>query len=52
LAEATAVSSNAVLQDVFPLPDDFRKALSSAANSAAEEGVRRLQEGGAAGIAR
>jgi len=48
----TSVSSSAVLQDVFPLAEDLRKVLSSAANSAAEEGVRRLQEGGATGTSR
>jgi len=48
----TSVSSSAVLQDVFPLAEDLRKVLSSAANAAAEEGVRRLQEGGAAANSR
>lgn len=48
----TSVSSSAVLQDVFPIAEDLRKVLSSAANTAAEEGVRRLQEGGAAGTSR
>ena len=48
----TSVSSNAVLQEVFPLPDDIRKALSSVANSAADEAVRRLRERGAAGSPR
>jgi len=48
----TSVSSNAILQEVFPLPDDIRKALSSAANSAADEAARRLRERGAAGTPR
>lgn len=42
----TTVTSGTTLQDVFPLPDDLRKALLSAANTAAEEAVRRLREGG------
>jgi hypothetical protein len=48
----TTVTSSAVLQDIFPLPDDVRKALSSAANSAADEGIRRLVERGAGGSPR
>jgi hypothetical protein len=44
----TTVTSGTTLQDVFPVPEDLRKALQSAANSAAEEAVRRLQEGGVA----
>lgn len=48
----TSVSSNAVMQEVFPLPDDIREVLSSVANSAADEAVRRLREKGAAGTSR
>ena len=48
----TSVSSNAVSQEVFPLPDEIRKALSSVANSAADEAVRRLRERGIAGSPR
>jgi len=48
----TSVSITETSQDVYPLPEYYRKVLSSAANAAAEEGVRRLQEGGAAGISR
>jgi hypothetical protein len=44
----TTVTSGTTLQDMFPVPEDLRKALQSAANSAAEEAVRRLQEGGVA----
>jgi hypothetical protein len=44
----STVTSGTTLQDVFPVPEDLRKALLSAANSAAEEAVRRLQEGGVA----
>ena len=43
----TSVSSNVVHQEIFPLPDDIREALSSVANSAADEAVRRLREKGA-----
>jgi hypothetical protein len=43
--EAT-VTSGTTVQDMFPVPEDLRKALLSAANSAAEEAVRRLREGG------
>ncbi|MGE5248087.1 MAG: hypothetical protein ACM3L8_07040, partial [Verrucomicrobiota bacterium] len=43
--EATVTSSTTV-QDMFPVPEDLRKALLSAANSASEEAVRRLREGG------
>jgi hypothetical protein len=42
----TTVTSGTTLQDLFAVPDDLRRALQSAANSAAEEAVRRLQEGG------
>jgi hypothetical protein len=42
----TTVSSGTTLQDLFPVPEDLRKALLSAANTAAEEAVRRLREGG------
>ncbi len=44
--EVTVTTSTA--QDMVPVsvPDDLRKALLSAANSAAEEAVRRLREGG------
>ena len=45
--EAT-VTSGTTVQDMFPVPEDLRKALLSAANSAAEEAVRRLREGGVA----
>ncbi|MCL1926233.1 MAG: hypothetical protein FWF95_03735 [Syntrophorhabdaceae bacterium] len=48
----TSVSSNAVTQEVFPLPDNIREALSSAANSAADEAARRLREKGVAGTSR
>ncbi len=44
----TTVTSGTTVQDVFPVPEDLRKALQAAANSAAEEAVRRLQEGGVA----
>ncbi|MCL2102925.1 MAG: hypothetical protein FWH25_02695 [Syntrophorhabdaceae bacterium] len=42
----TSVSSKAVFQQMFPGPEDIQKALSSAANSAADEAVRRLRERG------
>jgi hypothetical protein len=42
----TTVTSGTTVQDVFPVPEDLRKALLSAANTAAEEAVRRLREGG------
>jgi hypothetical protein len=44
----TTVTSGTTLQGLFPVPEDLRKALQSAANAAAEEAVRRLQGGGVA----
>jgi len=44
----TAVTSGTTEQNVVPVPEDLRKALQSAANAAAEEAARRLQEGGVA----
>lgn len=48
----TSVTITETSRDVYPLPEYYRQVLSSAANAAAEEAVRRLQEGGAAGISR
>jgi len=45
----TSITSNAVLRELIPLPDDVRKALSDAANSAADEAARRIREKGATG---
>jgi len=44
----TTVTSGTTTQGVLSVPEDLRKALQSAANSAAEEAVRRLREGGIA----
>jgi len=48
----TSISSNSVQQEVLPLPNYIRETLSSVANSAADEAVRRLQERGVAGSRR
>ena len=48
----TSISSSSVSQEVIPLPDNVGKALSSVANNAADEAVRRLRERGAAGSSR
>jgi len=48
----TSISSNSVLKKVFLMQDDVREALSSAANHAADEAVRRLQERGVIGKSR
>ena len=40
----TSIWSSYVMQEVVPLPDDVRKALSFAANSAADEAAKRLKE--------
>lgn len=48
----TTVTITQTSEDVYPLPEYYRMMLSLAANAAADEGVRRLQEGGAAGTSR
>jgi hypothetical protein len=45
----TLVTSTTQLQDIFPIPEELQRALESAANTAADEAVRRLRESGAAG---
>jgi hypothetical protein len=45
----TTITSNAFRREVIPLPEDVRKALSAAANSAADEAARRIRERGATG---
>ena len=45
----TSVTSTTQMQDLFPIPEELQRALESAANTAADEAVRRLRESGAAG---
>ena len=48
----TSVTITQTSKDVYPLPEYYRMMLSLAANAAADEGVRRLKEGGVAGTSR
>ncbi len=45
-----SVTSSTTLQDIFPIPEDLQAALLSAANTAAEEAVRRIRESGTAPV--
>ncbi len=48
----TTVTITEESQDVYPFPEYYTKVLSSAANAAAAEGVKRIQERGVAGPTR
>ncbi len=48
----TTVTISEESQDVYPFPEYYTKVLSSAANAAATEGVKRIRERGGAGTSR